>query len=348
MKILVTGHQGYIGSIMTSLLLAEGYEVTGLDSDIFRNCTYGDKGPPAIPEIVADIREIKAEHLAGFDAVIHLAALSNDPLGDLNPGITYEINHHASVRLAKLAKDAGVSRFVFSSSCSTYGVSGDKMLDESSAFNPLTPYGKSKVLVERDLAAMADSGFSPTFLRNATAYGVSPRLRFDLVLNNLAAWAYTTGKIYIKSDGTPWRPIVHIEDITRAFIAVLRAPRELVHNQAFNVGDNRENYQIKDLAAIVGEVIPGCKVEYAEGGSPDLRCYRVDCSKITSTLGYRTNWTARAGVVELYATYRKFGLKLAEFEGSRYKRIDHVKELIAAGRLDNNLRWKEELCSQIS
>jgi nucleoside-diphosphate-sugar epimerase len=289
------------------------------------------------------LRDLQPSDLEGFDAVIHLAGLSNDPLGDLNPSLTYEINHVASVRLANLAKKAGVARFLFSSSCSTYGAAGaEELLDERAEFRPVTPYGRSKVLVEQDLAKLADSNFSPTFLRNATAYGVSPRLRFDLVLNNLVAWALTTGRIYIKSDGTPWRPIIHIEDISRAFIAVLSAPRDIIHCQALNVGQTEENYQIRDLAEIVSETVPGCRVEYAEGGGPDTRCYRVDFSKINRVLPeFKPRWTARAGAKELYDALGGAGLQLNDFEGPRYKRISHLQELLRSGRLGADLRWRD-------
>src|SRR5262249_20200018 len=257
--------------------------------------------------------------------VIHLAGLSNDPLGDLNPSLTLEINHAASVQLAKLAKKAGVARFLFSSSCSIYGAARpEELLDEQAEFRPVTPYGRSKVLVEEDVAQLADANFSPTFLRNATAYGVSPRLRFDLVLNNLVAWAMTTGRVYIKSDGTPWRPIVHIEDISRAFIAVLHAPREVVHNQAFNVGRNEENYQIRHLAKIVEDLVPDCRVEYAAGAEPDKRSYRVDFSKLAYTLpAFKPQWNAWRGVKQLYEAYRQTDVRLEDFEGPKYKRIDH-------------------------
>jgi nucleoside-diphosphate-sugar epimerase len=322
------------------MLLAEGHDVFGLDSDLFESSTFGD-GIQEIPEVRKDIRDVELSDLQGFDAVLHLAGLSNDPLGNLNPGLTYEINHQASVRLAELSKEAGISRFIFSSSCSNYGAGGEDWLTETSAFNPVTPYGESKVKVEQDVSKLADDGFSPTFLRNATAYGVSPRLRFDLVLNNLVAWAFTTGRVYIKSDGTPWRPIVHIADISRAFIAVLHAPREIVHNEAFNVGRNGDNYQIRDLANIVKETVPGCEIEYAADGGPDKRCYRVNCSKIMETLPeFQPQWNARLGAQELYDAYRKVGLTLEEFEGPRYQRIAHIKKLLGDRKLNDTLRWE--------
>jgi nucleoside-diphosphate-sugar epimerase len=321
------------------MLQSAGYEVTGLDSDLYHDCTF-DGHAPAIPILRKDIRDVTSSDLRDFDAVMHLAALSNDPLGNLNPNLTYEINHLASVRLATLAREAGAERFIFSSSCSTYGAAGDSMLSEEAAFNPVTPYGESKVLVERDLGALADDSFSPIILRNATAYGLSPRMRFDLVLNNLVAWACTTGKVFIKSDGSPWRPIVHIEDISRAFIAALEAPREQVHNQAFNVGKNTENYQIRELAEFVAEIVPDCQIAFAADAGPDKRNYRVDFSKIAKTLpGFQPEWDARRGVRELFAAYRRVGLVLEDFEGPRFNRIDHIRRLLATGRLDKELRW---------
>ncbi len=339
MRVLVTGHKGYIGTVMVPMLLAEGHEVVGFDSDLYERSTFGD-GIVDVPSIRKDIRDASPADLKGIDAVIHLAGLSNDPLGDLNPELTYEINHRASVRLAELAKNAGIRRYIFSSSCSNYGAGGDDMLKEGSAFNPVTPYGRSKVMVEQDVAKMADANFSPTFLRNATAFGVSPRLRFDLVLNNLVAWAFTTGKVYIKSDGTPWRPIVHIADISRAFIAVLQAPIEAVHNKAFNVGRNEDNYRIRELADIVKETVPGCSIEYAQDAGPDKRNYRVDCSLIANTLPeFKPQWNARKGAQELLEAYRHIGLKVDDFEGPKYRRIDHIKGLMRDGLLGKDLRW---------
>jgi nucleoside-diphosphate-sugar epimerase len=340
MRILLTGHKGYIGTVMVPMLLGAGHEVVGLDSDLFRQCTFAP-GIHDIAELQLDLRDAQASHLEGFDAVVHLGALSNDPLGDLNPDTTYDINHAASVRLASLAKGAGVTRFLYSSSCSSYGQAGDDLVDETATLNPITAYAISKVRVEHDVAKLADDRFSPTFLRNATAYGVSPRLRFDLVLNNLVAWAYAQGRVHIKSDGTPWRPIVHIEDISRAFLAVLEAPREITHNQALNVGQTEENYRIRDLAEIVKDVVPGSRVEYAEGGGPDPRCYRVNFGKIRRVLpAFKPQWNARRGAEELYAAYRAGGLVIDDCEGPRFKRIDHLKYLLASNRVDATLRWR--------
>ncbi len=340
MRILITGHTGYIGTVMAPFLADAGHEVTGFDSDLFEQCTFGEE-PRKFPSIRKDLRDVEAADLKGFEAVIHLAGLSNDPLGNLNPNLTYDINHHASVRLARLAKEVGIKRYLFSSSCSTYGAAGDKILDETADFNPVTPYGRSKVLVEQEVAQLASPEFSPVFLRNATAYGVSPRLRFDLVLNNLTAWALTTGRVFIKSDGTPWRPIVHIEDISRAFLAALEAPRELIHNQAFNVGRSEENYQIRDLAEIVKETVPGCTIEFAADAGPDKRCYRADFSRIARTLpAFQPKWDARRGARELYDAYKKVDLRVEDFEGPRYKRIDHIEGLLASGRLNSDLRWQ--------
>lgn len=338
MRVLLTGHKGYIGTILAPMLQASGHEVHGLDSDIFSRCSFGEE-LLAIPETIKDIRDVQPADLEGFDAVLHLAGLSNDPLGDLNPTLTYEINHRAAVHLAELSKRAGIERFIFSSSCSNYGAGGQDMLDENSDLKPVTPYGESKVLVERDLSRLADADFTPVYLRNATAYGVSPRLRFDLVLNNLVAWAFTTGKVHLKSDGSPWRPLVHIEDISRAFLAVLHAPREIVHDQAFNVGVPDENFRIREIAEIVKETVPGSEVSFAEGASPDKRNYRVDCNRLPTLVPeYQPQWNVRKGAAELYEAYQRIGLTLDEFEGRRYKRIDHVRLLIEQGILENSLR----------
>jgi nucleoside-diphosphate-sugar epimerase len=340
MNVLVTGHAGYIGAVLVPMLLEAKHEVTGLDTDFFAGCDFNDRLAD-VPAIRKDLRDVTAADMKGFDAVIHLAALSNDPLSDLNPECTYEINHRASVRLAELAKEIGAPRFLFSSSCSLYGLAaGANFLTEKAAFNPVTPYGESKVLVERDVSRLADDNFSPTYLRNSTAYGVSPRLRADLVVNNLVGFAYTTGEVLIASDGTPWRPLIHVEDICRAFLAVLQAPRELVHNQAFNVGRTEENYQIRDIAAMVEKIVPRSRVKYAEGGGPDLRCYRVNCDKISRTLPeFRPQWTVRRGIEQLYAAYKDHVLTLQEFTGTRYVRIKHLSSLLENSRLDPTLRW---------
>lgn len=339
MKVLVTGHRGFIGTVMVPILLKEGFDVTGLDTDLYRFCTYGDD-PVSIPSIDKDVRDVEKEDLKGFDAIVHLAALSNDPLGNINADLTYDINHKASVRIAEMAKEVGVKRFLFASSCSMYGKAGEDVLDETADFNPVTAYAKSKVYVERDVSPMASDDFSPVFLRNATAYGVSPRIRFDLVINNLVAWAHTTGKILMKSDGTPWRPLVHIEDITQAVVCALKAEQETIHNLAVNVGSNSENYQMRDLANFVKEVVPNCEIEYAEGAGPDTRCYKVNFDKIHRVFPeFKTKWTAKMGVEQCYQSYLKYGLNKDDYEGIKYKRIAHIMNLIEEGKLDTNLHW---------
>ena len=338
MKVVLTGDRGYIGAVLAPMLLARGHEVTGIDSDLFASCTF--TGALAdYPKITKDSRDIGPDDIAGADAIIHLAGLSNDPLGDYQPSLTADINLDASVRIAKLAKLGGVKRFLFASSCSNYGASGNDFLDENAAFNPVTPYGHSKVGVEKAVSPMADDNFSPVFLRASTAYGLSPRIRFDLVINNLTAWAFTTGKVRLKSDGMPWRPVVHVEDIARAYIAALEADREAVHNRAFNVGVTSENYRIRELAEIVRDVVPGSEVTFADDAAPDKRNYRVDCNQIALDLpGFKPQWTARRGVEQLLASFQDVGLTLEQFEGEEFNRIAHVKKLVRDGVLDENLR----------
>jgi nucleoside-diphosphate-sugar epimerase len=341
MRVLLTGHNGYIGSVMGPALQAAGHEVVGLDTYFFEHCTLKEDGK-GIPALRKDLRDVTLTDLEGFDAVIHLAALSNDPLGDLRPEWTTEINHNASVRLAKLAQEAGVRRFLYASSCSMYGASkGDELLTEEAPLRPMTAYAESKVRTEEDVSKLANTDFSPVFMRNATAYGVSPRFRADLVLNNLVCWAFTTRKIRILSDGTPWRPIVHVEDISGAFVAALTAPHESIHDQAFNVGIITENYQVRDLAEIVRKTIPGCEVEYAGEGGPDPRNYRVDFSKLARTLSdFKPKWNARLGARQLYEALKQVGLTMEDFQGSRYVRLAQLKQLLENGRLDDTLRWR--------
>ncbi|HKY38836.1 MAG TPA: SDR family oxidoreductase [Polyangiaceae bacterium] len=338
MKIVVTGHLGYIGVEMVPVMRAAGHEVVGLDTGYFDDCDFLSP-PDDVPNLRIDLRDVTAEHLKGFDAVLHLGALSNDPLGDLNPQVTYDINQHASIKLARAAKAAGVKRFLFSSSCSLYGAGADGYLDENAAFNPVTPYGESKIRVEQELKSLADDAFSPTYYRNATAYGVSRRLRADIVVNNLVGHAVTTGKVLMQSDGTPWRPLVHIRDIILAFQCGLSAPREAIFDQAFNVGQTKENYRIREVAELVAQVVPNCELSFAQGASADLRNYRVDFSKIEQKLpGFQPAWTLRKGIEELYEAYTRFGLTKEQWTSSRYYRLPTIKGLLAKNLVDSELR----------
>jgi len=341
-RVLVTGHHGYIGSVVAPLVADAGHDVVGLDTFFYRGCDFG-ADLARVDERRLDVRDVTPAELAGFDAVVHLAALSNDPLGDLNASWTYDVNYEGTMHLARVAKEAGVSRFVFSSSCSMYGASGrDDVLDEDAPLRPLTPYAESKVRSEDGLVELADSGFSPVSLRNATAYGVSPRLRLDVVLNNLVGWAFTTGRIRLLSDGTSWRPIVHVRDAGRAVLGALAAPRETVHARAFNVGASSENYQIRDLAALVHEELPECEVELAEGAAPDPRSYRVDFRRFEDAFPeHQPEWDARRGTAELAAAYRAVGLTWEDFDGARYTRLKQLQRLLDEGRLDGDLRWRE-------
>jgi nucleoside-diphosphate-sugar epimerase len=347
MKVLVTGNNGYIGTVMVPMLQAEGFEVTGLDSDLFKECIFGNPSITGaiakIPYLRKDIRDIQRSDLVGFDAIVHLCALSNDPLGNLNPKMTYEINHKASVRLAELAKSAGVERYILSSSCSVYGASTKEIVNEESEPKPVTPYAESKVLAERDISKLAGSDFTPTFLRSSTAYGLSPMLRFDLVVNNFIAWSFTKGKVLLKSDGSAWRPFVHIQDISRAFIAVLHAPREVVHNQIFNVGKDEQNFRIREVAEIAKQTVPGSEIKYVEGAEADERSYRVEFGKIAVALPeFKPQWSVPMGAKQLYEAYKKVGLLLEEFEGPRYRRITHLENSIKSGKVDSTLRWVGE------
>ena len=340
MRVLVTGHQGYIGAVMVPMLIAAGHEVVGYDANLYERCTFAPAGKLAnVPSLRKDIRDAVHVDMAGVEAIIHLAALSNDPLGNLNPDLTFAINYRASVRLARIAKDAGVRRFLFASSCSNYGVSESALIDETGELNPVTPYGQSKVLAEQHISKLADEHFCPVYFRPATAYGVSPRLRFDIVLNNLMAWAVSQKLIFLKSDGSPWRPVVHVEDICRAFIAGLAAPVEAVWNQAINVGSSEQNYRIRDIAQVVTEVVPDCQLTFAGDAGPDKRSYRVDFGKLHRLLpGAVPRHDARQGALQLLEVLKSSRLTPGQFEGPRYQRIAHIRHLIRTGVLNSDLR----------
>ena len=339
MKVLVAGDRGYIGAVMVPFLRAAGHQVDGLDLGLYEGCDLGSAPVGAERRLVRDIRDVGPAQVAGYDAVVCLAALSNDPLSDLNPAATYSVNLDGTLHLARIAKQAGVGRFVFSSSCSLYGAAGSDAVGEDAELFPVTPYGECKVAAERGLSQLADDDFSPTYLRNATAYGASPRLRLDIVVNNLAAVATTTGQVRLESDGSPWRPLVHIEDISRAFRCVLEAPREVVHDAAFNVGRSQDNVQVRDIAEMVRDAVPGSGLSFAAGAGPDLRNYRVDFSKLTDTFpGLSLRWSVREGIEELVEAYAKHGLSYDDFTSSRFVRLRRIRELLSAGLLDDMLR----------
>ena len=339
MKLLVAGDRGYIGAVLVPFLRAAGHTVDGCDVGWYEGCDFGPGPEDLAARSPLDMRDAEPYGLAGYDAVVCLAALSNDPLGHLNPAATYSVNLEGTLQLAQAAKAAGVERFVFSSSCSLYGAAGSEAVDEEAEMFPVTPYGETKVLAEKGLSLLADADFSTTCLRNATAYGVSPRLRLDIVVNNLTAVALTTGEVRLESDGSPWRPLVHVEDICRAFLAVLEAPREVVHGEAFNVGRREDNLQICTVAEMVREAVPGSKLSFADGAGPDLRNYRVDFSKLADTFpGLGLCWDVRSGVEELVAAYIRQGFSYDDFLSSRYVRLRRINELMSAGLIDELLR----------
>ena len=340
MRVLVTGHDGYIGSVITPILRDAGHEVVGLDTGLFADCVIGP-APEEVKTLRVDLRDVEPEHVTGFDAVIHLAALCNDPLGNLNPDLTYDVNHRSTLRLARAAKAAGVQRFLFSSSCSLYGKGvDDTPLDETAGFQPVTPYGESKILSEQGLLELADDDFSPTFLRNSTAYGWSPRLRGDLAVNDFAAHALLTGQVVLLSDGMAWRPLIHVNDICAAFLALMEVDRGRVHAKAYNIGRTSENYLIRDVANLVAEVVPGSVPTFAEGAGPDLRNYRVTCDLIEREIPeFQPQWTVKTGVEQLVEQYQRHGLTIEQFKSETHQRIKRIRALMEAGKIDGDLRW---------
>jgi nucleoside-diphosphate-sugar epimerase len=341
MRVLITGTEGYIGAVVPPLLMARGHEVVGVDTGFHKaGYLFRDRVDAAPLTLAKDIRDLGEDDLAGVDAIVHMAELSNDPVGQLNPGITYAINHKGSLHLAELAKRMGIERFVYTSSCSVYGIATESVVDEESATNPQTAYAVCKTLVERDVGAMADDGFSPTFLRNSTAYGASPRMRFDIVLNNLSGLAWTTGQIRMESDGTPWRPFVHIRDIATSIACTLEAPRDVVHNEIFNVGNSRANYQIREIAEIVGAEFPDCSITLAPGGGPDTRSYRVSFDKINDRLpGFSCAWDASLGAKELHEIFERIDMTADDFGWRGFTRLKQIEYLIRTAQIDNDFFW---------
>jgi nucleoside-diphosphate-sugar epimerase len=341
MKILVTGTEGYLGALVAPLLMGRGHEVIGVDTGFYKEGWLFNGVDRTPMTLVKDLRTLAPSDFEGVHAVVHMAELSNDPAGALAPQITYEINHRGSLHAARLARDAGVERFVYMSSCSVYGIAADGEVDEGSAVNPQTAYGICKTMVERDVLAMAGDSFSPTFLRNATAYGASPRMRFDIVLNNLAGWAWTTGQVRVMSDGTPWRPLVHALDIAKAILCTLEAPREAIHREVFNVGDSKQNYRVREIAEVVAEVFPGCDLSFGEPGS-DNRSYRVRFDKIDSLLpGFTCDWDAERGARQLRGVFEHVALTSELFQWRGFTRLKALEHLIKTGQIDQHFYWTE-------